>query len=355
MLMMIAMAIAGFTSCKEKNEPKEANETSTGMYVICAGNSYSKIPGGVTALDYKSGEVTPEMQDAFLNANKIEPGDLTSGLIYGSKMYLAATNSNVIWVVNPQTLKIIKQIQPQGKATSPRYFVEKAGKVYVTMFTGYVSVLDTLTLQIDESVAVGPNPERPAIAGDKLYVPNSDGWSSTFSNSSVSVIDLQTMKEGKLTNSLLVNPTHIVADSNGVFVLTMGNYKDVVAKIYKLDGNEVKELCEATKMDMYDGKIYTINAPYGKPVSGYTYKIYNARTLAFMGDMIQQTTANYVEYPTDFSVDKATGDIVVLSYRMNGEYPGYSLPGYAYLYDSKGVFKQRIGTGIDPKFVVFKR
>lgn len=350
-----AMMLAGFASCEEDVNKKEQESTSVGLYVLNAGNAYSKIPGAVTAWDYKSGAVTAELEDAFMNANKIEPGDLTGGILYGSKMYLSATESNVIWVVNPTTMKVIKQIQPEGDAKSPRYFAKKDGKLYVSMFTGYVSVLDTLTLSIEKSVKVGPNPERLAVVGDKVYVPNSDGW-GTFSNSSISVVDIKTFAESKITNEALVNPVQVESDGKNVFVLCMGNYSTIPGSIQKLESYGVKEVCNATKMAMRGDKIYALNAPYGKPVSSYTYQIYSANSLEKVGDMIKQEagTESEVAYPTELFVDSATGDIVVLSYRMNGEWPGYSLPGYAYLYDHAGTFKKRIATNVDPKFVVFK-
>ena len=58
-------------------------------------------------------------------------------------MYIAMYTSNVIWVVEPETLGIIKSIQPTGEATLPRALAAKNGKVYVSMYTGYVACVDT--------------------------------------------------------------------------------------------------------------------------------------------------------------------------------------------------------------------
>ena len=43
------------------------------------------------------------------------------------------------------------------------------------MYDGYLARLDTLTMTIDKSVAVGANPDQIALHYDKIYVPVSEG------------------------------------------------------------------------------------------------------------------------------------------------------------------------------------
>ena len=59
--------------------------------------------------------------------------------------------SNVIWVVEPETLGIIKSIQPTGKRHCHVRWQRKNGKVYVSMYTGYVACVDTASLTIEKT------------------------------------------------------------------------------------------------------------------------------------------------------------------------------------------------------------
>lgn len=355
---MAAAMLVSFASCdEEKNHPVDPVAVTTGMYVINAGSSWSKIPGSVTAVDFKTGAHTPEMRDAFLEANGIEPGELCGAVIYGSKMYIASNASNMIWVVNKENMKLISQIQPTGEGKDPRYLAAKDGKVYATLFTGYVCRIDTTSLKIDKEVKVGPNPEEPAIVGNKLYVPNSDGWGTT-ANSSISVIDLATMAESKITDPAIVNPTGIQYVNGNIFVLCMGNYKDIKASVYKLEGSKVKYVCPGTRIavSQQENQLYVIDAPYNATVDKFTYKKYDAATLQEKGNMIVQEAGkqSVIEYPAQVFINPSNSDVIVLSYYLSGQYPSYTTPGYANVYDKTGKFVKRYPVGPDPKFVCFK-
>ncbi len=57
--------------------------------------------------------------------------------------------------------------------------------------------VDTATMQVVDSCAVGYQPEEMVVAGDKLYVANSGGYRVPNYDKTVSVIDLKTFKEIK--------------------------------------------------------------------------------------------------------------------------------------------------------------
>jgi YVTN family beta-propeller protein len=50
------------------------------------------------------------------------------------------------------------------------------GKLFVTAYDNTVSVIDTTTLSIVNSITVGPNPEGIATTGNYLYVANSGAF-----------------------------------------------------------------------------------------------------------------------------------------------------------------------------------
>lgn len=221
----LACLCAGFVSCSDGDGNETvAVETSSGIYVINGGNLSGNIPGSVTAYSYETGAAT---QNAFFAKNQQALGDTPEqALIYGTKMYISVYRSNVIWVVDPTDLKIIKSIQPTGDAKSPRGLAAKDGKVYASMYTGYVCKIDTVSLNIESTVAVGNNPDQIAIGGNNLYVANSDGSQSKlgYPESSVSIIDLGTFTERKI--NVGQNPTDMASNGRDVYVITKGNYDD---------------------------------------------------------------------------------------------------------------------------------
>ena len=88
--------------------------------------------------------------------------------------------------------------------------------------------------------------------------------------SSVSKIGLKTFTEAKRI-PVGLNPTKICSTTEGnVYVLAMGNYNDISAKVQKIDNmNIVTDVTEATLMTVKDNTLYLINAPYGATENTY--------------------------------------------------------------------------------------
>ena len=106
-----------------------------------------------------------------------------------------------------------------------------------------------------------------------LYVANSDGmnYGADYANGkSVSKIGLKTFTEAKRI-PVGLNPTKICSTTEGnVYVLAMGNYNDISAKVQKIDNmNIVTDVTEATLMTVKDNTLYLINAPYGATENTY--------------------------------------------------------------------------------------
>lgn len=107
---MAAISVSVFTACSDDGTPSPDPSPVTvteGLFVVNAGNMGS-IPGSLTYI----GNDGSTLQNAFANAN----GGMTLGdtpndaLVYGSKLYIVVTGSNIVWVADRNSLKIIKQI-----------------------------------------------------------------------------------------------------------------------------------------------------------------------------------------------------------------------------------------------------
>ncbi len=376
-LLSFAVMLAGaslLTGClsdsDDNTEKKYQVPVSRGAFVVCSGNSWSGIDGSLTYYDYITGNVS---QKAFSGKNGRVLGNTPNdAIVYGSKMYIVVTGENTIEVVDAKTLASIKQIKTTDlmgeDGVNPRHITCAEGKVFVTTYgssqaemdenytvtgttgNGYVAAIDTTTLSLTKTYTAGSYPEGITYAGGLLYVCNSDY--SACKNASISVIDVNTGSETKLTNPLIKNPTMIgvaTADpTNLIFVLDMGNYADVPAQVVSIVGSEAKALFPATFIAFGGTKIYGVNAPYGSTET--TYDVY---------DIFYQTkttfTTNGVFSPAALGVDPVSGHVFIASYNKGESgYADYSQNGYVQEYDANGA---KVGDsfvcGVGPQAICF--
>lgn len=366
-LASAVMMLGGMFSCSDDDNTPKAVETVSGFYTINGGNKKGNIPASLTAYDYATGTAT---DDAFYAENNVRIGDgAQKAIVYGAKMYIAMYSSNLIWVVEPETLKIITSIKPEGDATQPRALAAKDGKVYVSMYTGYVACVDTLSLKVEKTIKVGPNPDQIAIAGNNLVVANSDGQNSKgqatngvkYGNSYISVVNLSTWTETKIQDlKKVLNPTDVASNGTDAFVICKGDYEGNPSVVVKVVGNDVRKVCEGTLMACHNNELYVANAPYfskNVPSGEYTYKVYSTESLNIVREnMIQRQEGqdSWIASPNAVAIDPVSGDIVILSYFLDSA--GSSLvrePMYGNIYDKNGVFKKRFKCGVGARAVTF--
>lgn len=364
-LFLMAAVAFGFASCKDdKDEPKkESGEIALGFYILNQGNMSVKLPGSINVYDALSGLNNGENGNAFFDVNGIQIGeDALQMLTIGNRMFITVSTSNIIWAVDPATMKIIGSIRPEGEARTPYYMAKANGKLYVSMYTGYVCEIDPLRLEITRTVKVGPNPEQLAVVGQTLVVTNSDGmnWLNGNENCSISLVDLQTFTQTELKDyDVICNPTKCVSNGKDLFIICMGNYGNIPSKVKKVTGNsiaDIQDVCLGSSMDIAGNNLYVINNQFSQQYAGpVTYKVYDATTLEEKGDFIKMTegTESWIDYPINPFVNPLNGEIVVLSNKIDGGYAQFTAPGYANLYDKAGNFLRRIPCGICPNDVLF--
>ena len=329
-----------FVSCDKDNDPEpEPTETIAPYLFVLNSGTAGQNDASLTAYNYETGELTA---DVF--AEKLGRGLGDTGndiIVYGSKMYIAVTNSKTIEVLDLGG-KEIKQIQPDG---SPRGFAVHGGNVYVTLYEGSVAKLDTASLAVAAKVSVGTNPEQLVVANNKLYVANSGGMNYPApQDSTVSVIDLTSFAE---TKKIVVglNPSAMLVDSQGdVYVGCLGNWYDVPNVVKRIDTktddfSEVEGLC-ADNMAIYNDKIYSIYASFdyvSYETVVYSY-IYNAATETMIADKIMD------QLPTDtytVSVIDDKGNMCITTSPTGST-------GEAYIYDKDLKFVDKYAVGVFP-------
>lgn len=355
-LLMTAAAIATtMASCSDddndfKIDP-DSPSVSEGAYILNQGNFYSNIEGGLNVINYSGSSAG----NVFKAANGRSIGDTPQcGVAYGSKIYVGTYESNTVEIINRSDYKSLKQIQlgadKTGFAgTQPRSMAAIDGKVYISMYDGYVCKLDTLTMKIEASVKVGPNPEQICIYRNRLYVPNSDGMNYPNYGKTATEIDLNNFTVSR-TFEVGLNPNKFMSDENGLYVLCMGDYEKTAAKIYRVNTHDysVTALADATLAATGDDEIFLINAPFSG--GDITYSIYDTDHDRLQAWAIPEKPA----YPSGIAVDEISDKVLVTSYVMNGQWPSYDAPGYVNVYDEDTLlFIRKFNIGSGPSCIFF--
>ncbi len=327
--------------------------TDASFYVINAGSYYSGIDG---TMDYVAvdGDSYTATSGVFQTATGQSLGNTPQdAIIYGNKMYIAVYGSNRVFVLNKNTMALEAEIE----TNSPRDIVAYEGNVYVDNYDGHVSRIDTLSLEVNGTVEVGPNPEEMAIANGRLYVTNSDGmnYANNYADGkSVSIVNLSPFSVMD-TKAVGLNPTKAAATTNNnVFIVATGDYGTTPATVQQLDqyGN-VTDICAGTYIATVGNNLYVLNAPYGASEIAYTkYQVNNDNTLT----QVASATLEDLVYVSSFSVNPINEDVYVGSYSLGDYgYADYTANGYVNVYDANtGAKKTQIAAGVGPCAMIFK-
>ena len=354
-LTMACVCVACTPDNENNNQPQEPSVTPR-MMVLNTGNIYSGVDGELSMIYYND---TPGgLSDVSVTNNLFQSVNHRSlgkapnqAILYGSRLYVAVDESNTIEVVDKDGTSV-GSIQLAGNDqgwSSPRQLTGCDGKVYVTLKSGHVACLDTLTLEMDPMnlfLGEGSCPEGIAAVGQDLYVATSGDYTAGY-RTTMARIDLTTHTVDTIPCGL--NPTVVkTAADGGIYVLCMGDYYMTKAAVWRVDGTEPVEICNATMFDIPEGSntLYAIDCPWDGPVVTYLRQDLTTDE--------QTVLPCRVTYPASIAVDARTGYIAITSYYMGGDYPSYNTPGYVALFDREGNgFGLALGIGIGPATVVF--
>lgn len=355
------LSTLAFTACSDDDTPDvippTPEELAEGAFVLNQGNAYDHVGGTLDYLNYKTGSYTSGL---FKTTNGIELGDgPQDGVVYGTKLYVALYDSKLVWVIDAATGKAVKQIP----VTDPEGICAADGKVFVSNNDGYVTYIDTLSLEaLPERVAVGPNPAGMVAANGYVYVAVSDGYNGANGYvNGFNVKKLRTSSPGVAGEIAVgMNPTALAADDEGnVFVVCNGNYglgsdEEVKPQIWKITPGDVPQTfapgsqIAASGHTLYAIYNYTNYGTYmTEPV---TYKAYDTMTGAVTNEYFVSAD-NCPPVPVAIDADPRTGDVFITSDYAQYD---YTSPGYVYRYTADGTFVGRYDAGIHPYAVVFK-
>jgi len=350
-ILLSTVLTALFSSCDSKSDSPQVDPTiSTGVYVLNEG-SYQNNNASLSYYDLKTSTATV---DVFTAKNNRGLGDTGQDILkYGSKIYIAVSNSSLIEVLDAATgvsKKTIPMLNTSAQSISPRSFAAYNGKVYITLFDGHVAQLDTTSLLIEKTIAVGSNPEGIAVANNKLYVANSGGLGSV-NDSTISVIDPVSFSVVG-TIKVVINPVIIKADSYGdLYVISFGNYSTIPFTLQRIDATTGK-VSVITGQKPYNMTIegdiaylYSYDYDANWNPTNKTYTTYNVKNEQVVNASFISTSA-IVNNPYSIDVNPITKDIYI------GE-TDYINTGKMNVFGQDGTFKFAFATGVNPRKTIF--
>jgi YVTN family beta-propeller protein len=353
----LALLTMLFNACK-KNEDAVATTPiqltpAIGEYILSEGGFGSNN----TKLSFYNNATNAVVGDFFLQQNPT----LASGLgdtgndmiVYGGKLYIIMNVSGRITVLNASNATFIKNISfiegPVNK--SPRYAVAARGKVYVTAYDNKVSVIDTASLTIVNTIPVGPNPEGIAATANYLYVANSGGY-NLVPDSTVSLIDLNTETEIKKIK-VGVNPNKVEINQAGnIFVSAYGNFGNIPPSLSVINGST-----NANGINLGPNFKYSHLRIFGDIAYAYnnyggsgTAKVFNTSTNTIVRNEFI-TDGTIITTPYGINVDDLNGEVYIADAK------NYVSAGSVTCFSSAGVkkFSFSVAPGVNPNKIVFRR
>jgi YVTN family beta-propeller protein len=340
-------------ACSKDDTPAPATPAAKGLYVISEGG----FGMSNTKLGFYNLATSAFAGDYFVQQNPGQTGLGDTGndaIIYGGKLYLVMNVSSQVVVLNALDGALLKRINfgTAPNLKNPRYAASARGKVYVTASDNSVSVIDTTSLNITGSIAVGANPEGLAIRGNYAYVANSGGFNFPNVDSTVSVIDLNTSLEIKKIRVGL-NPNKVeVADNGDVYVSAYGNFGTVPAGI-----SVISSSTNTLKLTLGAAYAYSHVRIFGNTAYFYnnyggagTAKVYNTATNTDIRTEFV-TDGTVITTPYGINIDEQNGDVYVMDAK------DYTTAGAVTCFSSLGVkkFSFSVAPGVSPNKVVFSR
>lgn len=332
-LLLTTLAFTFFSCESDDDEPWVKPKMSEGVYILHLG----KDGNNDSKLSYYDIEGNKLTADVFDNINSKPLGDLGEDMIiYGSKMYITVLNSNIIYVTDLES-KILNTIQPKNDANqplSPYGLVSHNGKVYASLYGGFVVQIDTTSMEITKQMSVGTYPEKMVVMNNKLYVSN-----TRTPSDSISVINLSSFtRENNI--KVAVNPSQMVSDDNGtLYVGAMGDYVDNPAELQKIDtknNNAVTTLSNDMVSQMtFDSNANRVlflayNSSYAIELGYYDIATNKVENKSFVSENIDNAS--------NITIDPVSGYFYIAT-------SDYVSEGAVNVYTSEGTFVKTFKTG----------
>lgn len=267
---------------------------------------------------------------------------------YGNKIYIVVNVSSTIEILDATTGSFIYHLPMlhDNQPKQPRNIEFANGKAFVTCFDGFVDVIDTTSFEILQRIPVGLNPEDIIRSGNQLYVSNSGGLNGPHMDSTVSIINLNTLTE---TNRIVVgkNPGQLAVDQQGeVYVIARGNYSTIPSRLKRIDFNLTTHSFddfEATGITTYGSKLLVINANLNTSTNQIGLFDANSESLITMNYLPLtdiHTVYGVFVHPTKNTIFVLDGN-------------GFTTTGFVHEFSSSNKVTRKYPVGLNPNSILF--
>ena len=339
-----------------------------GMYVLNEGNMGSN-KCTLDFLDLSDSTIHYQRNIyAERNPNEVkELGDVGNDIqIYGSRLWMVINCSNKVQVCRASDAVKI------GKVDIPncRYVTFDGGYAYVSSYVGPVASgsnaprgrvykVDTLTLQKVDSVVVGYQPEEMVAYHGKLYVANSGGYNFPDYDSTISVVDLITMREERQIE-VAMNLHHLRLDNHGqLWVTSRGDYYGTTSNLFYLQADDNGQMQRMGQMDVEVSDMCLVGDSlyfYGVGYNEVTKE--NTRSFGIVDVSRHQVVATSLSDAPQLQSMRMPYGIIVHPqnrdfYLMDAK--NYVSSGELLHFHADGTFDYKVRTGDIPAHAVFLR
>jgi hypothetical protein len=340
------MSCIVFTGCEDidRDEDQKTVVPTQGVLILNQG-SWGRNNSSLSWHDFSTGETTEDIMNGRL-------GDTAQDIIvYGGKIYVSVTMSNVIWVLSANDFSDIMKIELGEQIREPNYMAAYSGKVYATTNSGFVIRIDTAGFDVDFT-AVGAYPEGIAIVNDNIYAGNTNSRQYPY-DSTLSIVNTGSfMETGRVTVG--VNPNRMRADDKGnIYISYRGNYgyyePFIPGGFRKLDTKTgaVAEIDIPANQDftIIDDTLYYFGVTYNEDwTTNNFFGSYDLKT-GHSQELIHG--ADEITTPYALGIDPYCKDIYIAD-------TDYETRGKIFVYDRNGVKKNEFTAGLNPCRFVFK-
>lgn len=344
----LVITVLAVSSCKKDNNtiPEAPIAAVKGVYVLNEGY-FSADNGSLSYFDLENNKM---INNYFVAANPGKKlGDVANDIgIYGSKMYITVNRSNKIEIMNAESGVVIKTVN----VTAPRYIAFHGKHVFISSYTGKVTVLDTVSMGIIKEIEAGRTSEQLAVSGDKVFVANAgwqDGAYGGEYDNRLSVIDANKLEKIK---------DIIVAENiDRVSIDTKGAVYVNATTIYHSDWTTV----------LHPSRLFRINPTTLEIDKRFEF---GAELLAFDGNNAYFFTDNFEEGKTQFLEMNTSNFAITVQNRFSEVETPYSLAidpdskdiwvggavtNQVYRFNNKTKEIEKYAVGLLPKKFAFKK
>lgn len=334
-----------------------------GMYLFNEGNMGSN-KADIDYLDYRTAVYARGIY-AEKNPNVVkELGDVGNDIqIYDGRLFAVINCSHKVEVMDAYTTRRLTQID----IPNCRYIRFKGKYAYVTSYVGPVAIdpnaqkgavfkVDLDNYKVVAQCKVGYQPDELTIIDNRAYVANSGGYRAPNYDNTVSVVELETMRQ-LYQVEVGVNLSRIKADKYGnLWVSSRGNYNDVPSNLYRLEERGGRyQMVEAmnipaSNMAIRGDSLYVYSVEYSNETSKntVTYAIIDVKKKKVVSrSFITDGTERNIVIPYGISIHPQNGDIYVTDAK------NYVSSGVLHCYSCEGVHRWSVRTGDIPAHMVF--